>query len=132
MPYCGPVFFAHFPLGFYLTSCSPSCRVRAAVLYNDMAGRRVKKDAMKRGEKRGHYKSAGKAACLDVIKECVEKGMASRDIKKAHPYITIPDRTLREYVKKMKAGESVTMGRRAGGGRKSKDPSLKGRRPGKQ
>ena len=46
----------------------------------------------------------------------MEKGMASREFKKAHPYIAIPDRTLLEYVQKMKADESVTMGRRAGGG----------------
>ena len=80
-----------------------------------MAGRRIKKDAMKRGEKRGPHKSAAKAACLDVIKECVEKGMASRDVKKARPYITIPGRTLREYAKEMKAGGSASMGRGAGG-----------------
>ena len=82
-------------------------------------------NAMKRGEKRGPYASAAKSVYMNIIKECVKKEMAARNIEKADPYIAVPVRALRECAQKMDADESVTMSRKPGGGRETKGPSLK-------
>ena len=52
-------------------------------------------DAMKRVEKRGPYKSAARAAHLDIIEKCAGKGMLARDIGRGRRYIAIPGRALR-------------------------------------
>ena len=88
-----------------------------------MAGRRVKKGAMKRGKKRGGPQVGRQGCVLGRHQGAREKGPASRDIKDAHPRIAMPGRALREYVQKIMACESVTMAAERGGAERRRAPA---------